>query len=614
MCGGRSGAGYNRIRCHTLFSEDDRAMPEYPTDFGPYVLLETDRRDRDEGRSYFFHDPVRILRLTARDDPRAFFEAIDDASASGLWVAGYFAYELGYLLEPKLASLLESRKPPGPLAWVGLFENPSLVPSPGGEPFDISDLEPNTSSGEYESILDRIKSRIVEGDTYQVNFTFKQTFQLNGSPRALFEALRRRQSVAYAACLFDGERAVVSLSPELFFEREGGVIRVKPMKGTVHRGVSESEDERLASWLAGDAKNRAENVMIVDMVRNDLGRIALPGGVSVPSLFEIERFETVHQMTSTVEAAVPRETRWFDVFRSLFPCASVTGAPKIRTMELIAQLEKEPRGVYTGAIGYIAPGGDACFNVAIRSVVVEKNGVAQLGIGSGVVFDSVAMAEYDECLLKGTFLTGAIPAFELVETMRMDDGTIYLLDRHMDRLRASATHFGFELEERRIASALETESAKHPSGRHRVRLLVGAGGGVSVSCTPLHPMNEPLRVVLSPKRVSPSDEFLYHKTTHRPLYQRERETALSRGYDEVVFFNWRGECCEGSITNLFVGTDGGLFTPPVGCGLLPGTLRADMLSRGVCRERVITLPDLRRASRVYVGNSVIGLVPAVVED
>jgi len=579
----------------------------------PYVLLETDRRDPENVRSFLFRDPVRTLRLEVGDDPRGFFDAIGAAAAEGLWVAGYFAYELGYLLEPKLAPLIQGKRPPGPLAWAGLFRGPSEAPESNGGRFEITAPRPNTTPDEYTGAIDRIKTHITEGETYQVNFTFKQGFELNGSPEALFETLRRRQRVSYAALLFDGVRTVLSLSPELFFKREGGAIRAKPMKGTVRRGANRPEDERLASWLAADAKNCAENVMIVDMVRNDLGRIAPPGGVRVPALFEVERFQTLHQMTSTVEAAVPPETSWFEVFRALFPCASVTGAPKVRTMELIAELEKEPRGVYTGAIGYIGPGGDACFNVAIRTIVVGENGHAELGIGSGVVFDSDARAEYEECLLKGAFLAGAARVFELVETMRLEDGVVYLRRRHLERLRSSAAHFGFEYTEQSVAGAIDGAIRKSPTGKHKIRLLLAADGGVTVSHTPLMATPDSVRVKLSQERVNPPDEFLYHKTTHRPVYRHERELALAEGYDEVMFLNSNGECCEGSITNLFVEIGGAMFTPPVTCGLLPGTLREELISEGECRERVLNLNDIQRADQVYFGNSVTGLVAAVLD-
>jgi para-aminobenzoate synthetase/4-amino-4-deoxychorismate lyase len=514
------------------------------------------------------------------------------------------------VLEPRLRPLIERKRPDGPLAWLGVFEAPAEEPVFKQNRFGVSNLRFNTARTEYAGAIESIKSHLTKGDTYQVNYTFKQTFDLDGAPRDLYETLRRRQRVAYSAYVCDGERTVISLSPELFFRRDGDTVTVKPMKGTVRRGVDEREDDELSAWLAADPKNCAENVMIVDMVRNDLGRIAQVGGVRVPALFEVERFQTLHQMTSTVEADVPSTTTWYDVFRSLFPCASVTGAPKIRTMELIAGLEKEARGVYTGAIGYIAPDGSACFNVAIRTIVVDAGGRAEMGIGSGVVYDSDADAEYEECLLKGRFVSGVAHRFELFETMLLDGGDVYLRERHLKRLQSSAAHYGYDYPADAVARALDEESRRRPEGRHKLRLLLDAGGRVSMSCTALDARPETFRVKVSKERVDPADEFLYHKTTHRPLYQRERESALADGYDEVLFLNTNGEVCEGSITNLFVRFGGELYTPPVSCGLLPGTLRKELIARGKCRERVLDLSAVRDAEKVYVGNSVTGLVAA----
>jgi para-aminobenzoate synthetase/4-amino-4-deoxychorismate lyase len=588
----------------------------------PYVLLETDRWDSDNGRSFLFDRPVGELRFEPGDDPRRFFEAIDRAVGDGYWVAGYFAYEMGYTFERKLSRLLDTKSPAGSLAWVGLFEDPTIAETPSDAslsdriippeagPCRVSNLGLNTSWDEYATEVNRIKSYLRDGQTYQVNFTMKQRFDLDGPPEVLYNDLRKQQRVSFSACLFDGERTVISLSPELFLRRDGGVIGVKPMKGTARRGAGDKEDERLAAWLATDAKNRAENVMIVDMVRNDLGRIAAAGGVRVSRLFEVEKYETLYQMTSTVEAQVPEDINWFDVMRNLFPCASVTGAPKIRTMELIADLEKEPRGVYTGSIGYMSPYGDACMNVAIRTMVVDSSGKGEMGIGSGVVYDSDTRTEYDECLLKAKFLTDLRPDFELIETTLLEDGELHLVERHMKRLNASAKHFGFRCPLDRIAAALTETAERHPRGSHKVRLLLRADGDYAVSVEPIDRPPRPYRVKLSRQRIDPRDDHRYHKTTYRPVYQRERESARAEGYDEVVFLNTRGEVCEGTISNVFISTGGTLLTPPVSCGLLPGTLREELIARGDCEERVLSLSDLRTAARVYVGNSVQGLVAA----
>jgi len=583
----------------------------------PYVQLDNDRPGQGAGQSYRFERPVRVLRLDCGGDPQQFFDEIDKAVSGGLWAAGYLSYELGYLFERRLTPLLDARRPNGPLAWVGLFEQPQVIEARApsakedGQP-RITNLHLNTTRDEYVHSIGRIKSYLTRGETYQVNYTMKYRFDLDGTPEALYDELRGRQRVSYAACLFDGERTVISLSPELFFRRSGDTIRVKPMKGTVRRGGDAREDDELGAWLAADEKNRAENVMIVDMVRNDLGRISPPGGVRVPKLFEVERYDTLFQMTSTVEADVPREKRWWDVMRTLFPCASVTGAPKVRTMELIAELEKEPRGVYTGAIGYISPDGEACMSVAIRTVVVDGAGAGEMGIGSGVVFDSDALSEFDECLLKAKFLSDLLSSFDLVETMLLENGCWRLLDRHLARLEASAAHFGFPYSSAVIRSVLDKTRSQYPEGRHKVRLLLDADGECTVSAKPVVKPRS-WRVKLSRERVDPSDEMRYHKTTHRPLYTRERDAALDQGYDEVMFLNARGEVCEGAISNVFVEKDGVMVTPPVSCGLLPGTLREELIARGECEERVLYHDDLSAAGRVYMGNAVRGLIPATLD-
>jgi para-aminobenzoate synthetase/4-amino-4-deoxychorismate lyase len=584
----------------------------------PYVRLDTDVADAGN-RQLLFEQPAGELRLEVGDDPRRFFEAIDNALDRGMWVAGYLTYEMGYLFEPRLRPLLENRKPAGPLAWVGIFNEPAVPDAireketAAGQPATVGELRLNISWDEYAGAFRRIKEFIGDGETYQVNYTMKARFNLDGSPVALYHHLRERQRVSYSAYIFDGKRSVISLSPELFLRREGQDLVTRPMKGTVRRGGNDAEDAELARWLAADPKNQAENVMIVDMVRNDLGRIAPPGGVRVSRLFEIEKYESLYQMTSTVEARIPENTSWYDIMCAMYPCASITGAPKIRTMELIADLEHGPRGVYTGAIGYFAPDGSACLNIAIRTIVVDGQGRGEMGIGSGVIYDSDLVSEFDECLLKAEFLSRPRPQFELLETMLLEDGQIYLFDRHMARLESSASRFGYDYCPEHVRSELDKLTQAHQRGSFKVRLLVSEDGSVSLSADELEPVAPEYRVKISSKRVSSSDELLLHKTTHRPLYTSERETALGQGFDEVLFVNERDEVTEGSISNVFVETGGVMVTPPVSSGILPGTFREELISTNMCVERVITVADLRSADRIFFGNSLRGLVPVRLE-
>jgi para-aminobenzoate synthetase/4-amino-4-deoxychorismate lyase len=618
------------------------SMPEAAGN--PYMFLETLGHDSENHRSYFFDEPEDIALLSPGGNVDVFFSKIEEGLRKGLWAAGYFSYELGYLLEPKLRHLLDSKSPGVPLAWVGLFRTPVTVDhrkdrgrlfektngyaavTEGG--YEIRDLEPNLTRSEYDHAIARIKSHLSDGDTYQVNYTLKYRFALNGRPEALYMGLRDRQTVAYSACLSDGDRTVISLSPELFLKKQGSTLQMKPMKGTARRGRTPGEDEQLARWLATDPKNRAENVMIVDMIRNDLGRIAVPGTVTVPRLFHIERFETLLQMTSTVRANLAAGTSWHEIMRALYPCASVTGTPKIRTMELIAELEREPRGIYTGAIGFIAPEGRACLNVAIRTIVIDADHRGEMGVGSGIVIDSDPPAEYDECVLKAEFLTvekalltDSIPnriiekvwtRFSLLETMRLENGGIYLLDLHLQRLRSSADEFDVACPVQEIEQQLRDLTARHPVGCFKLRLLLHLDGRFDIVAEALGDMwGTSMRFGISERRIDSGDPFLYHKTTHRPLYDEERRRAFEDGLDDVIFLNERDEITEGTITNVFVEISGILYTPPVTSGLLPGTLRRHLLDTGRCRERILTLDDLKRAEAIYLGNSVRGLVRAV---
>ncbi|MBU3937218.1 MAG: aminodeoxychorismate synthase component I, partial [Proteobacteria bacterium] len=419
------------------------------------VFLETSRVTAAESRSYFFHSPVTHLVCYAHDDPARFFQQAEDFLSKGMYLAGWLGYEFGYLLEPSLAKRIHPA-PEKPLARLGVFHQPLIFAHDPGEllgnswpappppqpstDYRITNLHPNLTQAAYTAALARIKAYIESGDTYQVNFTLKLLFDFDGSPEALYQTLRRNQSVSFGAYLRSGSQRFLSFSPELFFKRIGEQCLVRPMKGTIQRGPYPAEDARLARFLQHDEKNRSENVMIVDLLRNDLGRICTPGTVTTQSLFDIETYETLHQMTSTITGHLPLETKIESLFRALFPCGSVTGAPKIRTMEIIHELENEPRGVYTGAIGFLSPSGEAVFNVPIRTIALN-NSKGEMGIGSGIIHDSDPEQEWRECLLKGRFLSDPPPPFSLVETLLWQPGSGYwLLPEHLERLAASADY------------------------------------------------------------------------------------------------------------------------------------------------------------------------------
>ena len=593
-----------------------------------FVLL--DNSTRLDAVSTLFEHPTEIIRADRPDQVAGALTAIGHGLRAGLHAAGFFSYELGYILEPRLAALLPHVRSV-PLIWIGLYREPRLMSSADvqswltAEAIGDSSLDEVTHTWDSNAYLERfaiVQDNIRSGDIYQLNLTFKAKFELDGSPLALYRDLRLKQRVAYGGLVDTGEVTILSSSPELFIEQHGKSISTRPMKGTAPRAGTEDGDRDVRQTLSSDIKSRAENLMIVDLMRNDIGRIAELGSVNVTDLFTVETFRTLHQMTSGVRATLKDDVGLEELLKAIFPPGSVTGAPKIRAMELIRQLETDARGVYCGAIGQISPGGEALFNVAIRTAVVDRNGRGEMGIGSGIVADSQGSKEYAECLLKMKFLIDPVQRFDLIETMLYEPGQgFWLLPYHLKRLAASAGYFGFIYCEGRVRGALDQAvdqaadraAAAEKDQRLRVRLLLDEDGKVSVSTTPLGPIesDKTMRYVISDTRLSTTDLFLYHKTTRRELYDREwKHFCDTLGADEVIYLNARGELAEGSRTSIFVERGGKLFTPPIASGLLPGTLRASLIDEGRAVERVLRVDDLTSATAIYLGNSVRGLVRA----
>ncbi len=588
----------------------------------PYVLL--DDSLTPDGHSLLFTEPEQVVLVSDPAEVEAALETVSAGLARGLHAAGYFSYELGYCLEPKLEALLPSERR-APLFWIGLFNAPRnlsdeetrawLDDHGEAEPAAISNLTLSWSREEYAHAFDAVKDFIAAGDVYQINLTQKFHFDFEGGPVALYAALRRKQRVAYGALIGTPELHVLSLSPELFFRREGQHMSTRPMKGTAARGRTPREDARLKTWLAMDEKQRAENLMIVDLLRNDLGRVAKIGSVEVTDLFTVETYRSVHQMTSGITAELRSDMGLKDMLHALFPCGSVTGAPKVRAMEIIHGIESGDRGVYTGAIGCIAPSGDAQFNVAIRTVVLH-GARGEMGIGGGIVADSKEDSEYEECLLKANFLTQVDAPFDLIETLRYEKARgFHLLERHLARLQSSAQHFGYPYSREAVIAALDAEAASTTAPVSMVRLLLAEDGAITVTSIEITlPTKDTVwRFVISDQRIDEKDPLFYHKTTRRQFYDDEmkRLKALT-GCDEVVFLNMRGELTEGTRTTLFVEQDGRLFSPALACGLLAGTLREELLDlpRATASEAVLTPRDLAGADAIYLGNSVRGLVRA----
>jgi para-aminobenzoate synthetase/4-amino-4-deoxychorismate lyase len=487
---------------------------------------------------------------------------------------------------------------------------PARFPSRSGgnlkEGGKIGRWHPTITCGEYEDALCAIHEAIAAGEVYQVNFSFRLRAPFAGDLLPLFWQLYECQPVPYAAYLDTGAHAIASLSPELFFALDGERIATRPMKGTAPRGLTLADDLQQAARLTQCPKNRAENLMIVDMARNDLGRIAHIGSVRVPRLFEAERYATLWQMTSTVVACT--DAPLSEIFRALFPAASITGAPKIRATHVIHALERAPRGVYTGAIGVVLPDRRAQFNVAIRTLHHDKAaGQLEYGVGSGVVWDSEQVAEYAECLAKAQVLLAPRPEFELLETLLWRRGRGYfLLEAHLKRLRDSACYFDFVVDADAVRRQLLTVAEGFTEPRYRVRLRVNRRGQAQVEYAPLLPERRAWRVALAQQPVNPREVFLYHKTTHRQVY--ERALAARPDCDDVLLWNTHGELTESTRANVVARLDGRYYTPPVECGLLAGVYRGHLLQRGLLRERVLTPDDLRRAEAIYLINSVRGWI------
>lgn len=546
------------------------------------------------------------------DVPDVIRRAESEARA-GSWVAGFVSYEAAPAFDPRLA--VRPPSPGLPLAWFAGFRGAVSEPAgPGGE-YRIGPWRAEITDARYGRHVDTIREFIRVGDTYQTNYTFRLRGRAGGDLGSLYTDLLDAQGGGYHAFLETGRHTVVSASPELFFRWDGRRIESRPMKGTMARGRWEQEDSRFRERLLSSGKDRAENVMIVDLLRNDLGRVARFGSVQVERLFEVERLETVWQMTSTVAAETRPGVGLFEIFAAMFPCGSVTGAPKVRTMEIIESLESSPRGVYCGAIGLLAPPGSgrarAEFSVAIRTLVADTHsGEAEYGVGGGVVYESTAAREYEEAMVKARVLSRRRMPVTLLETMRWEPGRgIWLRDRHMNRLRSSARYLGVTLREVAIADSLDGLSGGQPL---RVRLLVSGDGSVAVETAPLAADPSVVGLAIDDRPIDRTDHLRYHKTTRREAY--EQAAARHPDADDVVLVNERGEAVETTIANLVARMGDAWVTPPIESGCLPGTYREELIDRGTLSERPVPVADLTAADEVAVINSVRGWQSAKILD
>ena len=573
-------------------------------------------------RSFRLVEPVGVIEARRPSEVAGAIDAAGSAAGRGLWAAGFVAYEAAPGLDPELSVHVRAPDDPFaelPLAWFALFERKEDLP-----PLEPGRLDPSQSArspwrpsvdrATYDAAVERIRELIAAGHTYQVNHTIRLRAMIRGDERGFYRDLCLAQRGGYAAFLDLGRYRVLSASPELFFRIDGERIRTRPMKGTAPRGRWLAEDEEIAARLVASSKDRAENAMIVDLLRNDLGRICRTGSVEVERMLEAERFETVWQLTSTIDGDLRPEITLLDTFRALFPSGSVTGAPKVRTTRIIADLEDSARGPYCGAIGYLAPTGSgeprASFNVAIRTVVLDaQTRTAEYGVGGGITHDSSASGEYEEIVAKARVLTDVRPAFELFESLAHVPAEGFRhLDEHLERLAGSARYFGFRFEPEAAAAALKRAVAE-VTGPSVVRLTLARDGGLSTDVRDLPPADGAVRVALDDEPVDPSDVWLFHKTTRRTPYERRRERRPD--VDDVLLVNDRGEVTESTVANLAVHLDGVWVTPPVDAGLLPGTYRNVLLRDGRMTERPVTVDELRGAGEIALVSSVRGWRPAL---
>ena len=602
-----------------------------------FALLDDSDAVASDKRSRLYTGHVGTLSCESAAQLPTLLDELQQFLTQGKFAVSLFSYELGAAMHG-IAAHSVSDDGRRPLAEILLFDHCEKLTAEqvtawldthtSSSPSGIANVHADTDRAAFDDAMARIHAYIEAGDTYQVNYTYRLRFDAYGALPSLYRQLRARQPVPYGAliALPDGA-AVLSLSPELFVRHDAGKLTVRPMKGTAAASDNLQQDALAANALSSDPKNRAENLMIVDLLRNDLGRIAATGSVEVEKLFDVQRFSSVLQMTSTVRAQLRDSATLNDIFEALYPCGSITGAPKHRTMQIIRELEAAPRGIYTGAIGWFDPlvgeqtVGDFCLSVPIRTLQLQTQNadgirLGEMGVGAGIVHDSVATQEYEECLLKARFLTGMPVDFSLFETMHATrpEGCRYL-ERHLQRLQRSADYFGFVFDEVAIRSTVQKAIAEFDDdAARRMRLALQQDGKIDLQVAPLAALMLPVKILLTEQTTDANELFLRHKTTIRNVYDAAWREAEKQGAFDKLFCNTRGELTEGGRSSLFVKLDGNWYTPPLSAGVLPGVMRAALMDDpawNAC-ERTLTRADLQRAEEIVFCNALRGAMPAII--
>lgn len=598
-----------------------------------FVLLETNKYCRENRFSYLFINPLGIIKHNSfPSDGEKIFSQMEGLLNNN-YLAGFFSYELGPLME----NLFEEKNPSTfPLIWLGIYSNVIIFNHQTGKfnqsgtnifsqrefspkKFELSNLKMEITKKEYLKNIAKIKEFIHSGNTYQVNYTTKYKFDFSGCPFSFYYNLRKRQPVAYNAFIKTKQHIIISCSPELFFKKKGNYITTRPMKGTIKRGKDTQEDNHNKQFLKKDPKNLSENIMIVDLFRNDLGKISQIGSVKIFDLFKIEKYKTLFQMTSGIKSKLKKNLSLSELFRSLFPSGSVTGAPKIKTMQIIKTIETKARKVYTGAIGFFSPKKEAVFNIPIRTIIINKN-KAELGIGSGIVFDSNAEDEFLECKLKAKFIMQKYTDFQLIETILWRN-TFYLLNLHLKRIASSAKYFDFFFDKKVIYRQLFRLTNNFKKNHfYKIRLLLSEKGIATLKykklpdkfnfCTQNNiQSNKKNLIIISSVSTASNDIFRFHKTTNRDLYNKEYNKYKKNGFFEVIFRNEKNQITEGSISNIFIKKGQYYYTPPVECGLLNGIYRQFFIEHNKnVVEGIISEKDLRNAEEIYICNSIKGMI------
>ncbi|MCX8092848.1 MAG: bifunctional anthranilate synthase component I family protein/class IV aminotransferase [Candidatus Goldbacteria bacterium] len=569
-----------------------------------YILFYSQKQDNGESRILFFSNPINVVECKRFKDIKDKLSLLDSFVEKKYFLAGFISYEQGYFFNDlKYNSHLSL-----PFFYFGIYENMEEIKKENiiiNDDFVVFDLKNNITFNKYRDNIKKIKHLIKNGEVYQVNYCFKEKFRFSGSAESLFFKLCENQKTKYSFLVKNKNYYILSISPEMFFHIKDKDITMKPMKGTLLKSSVGDLNE------LKNEKNQAENIMIVDLIRNDLGKICEVNSISVPKKFTIEEYETIYQMTSTIKGKLKEKISFSDIFTALFPSGSVTGAPKRRAMQIIKLLEKEARGVYTGSIGYFSKN-EALFNIAIRTPVINrKKNTGEMGIGSGIVFDSDAEKEFKECLGKARFFNSLVTDFKIFESILYKKGKgVFLLDEHLDRMETACMYFGFKFNKIKVLEEVVKVTKKIKDfDEYKIRIFVDLHGNVTTDTEKIIKKQKILKIMISDENVNSDNIFLRYKTTKREFYDRKLKEAKEKGFDEVVFFNEKGQLTECATSNIFILKDGVMYTPPVYCGLLDGALRRTLLitQPQKYKEKILYKEDLINADKIFICNSVRGI-------